>query len=483
MSTETEVLPLEKTDEIVPYQVFALCMQTEGAIDHFRQHLPVKMMQRYGKGHTDFYKAILDFGNKTGAQQADPVAFRSWLQNETLVFDALGGKDGLDAYLQEINKQELSKPSTLTSLIKYRNSRREQAEAIKELDSLFDDSRVFTDESAIRIDHLVEKIRGLNQGIADPLATIYDGKRMALDAEGLWNLPDFLPTQFRSLNAALGYDEETGGFVKESVNAILAASGLGKSTLAKTFTLQWLEAGNRVLYINYEEARAHWERILFTQITKQNIYKSKEVSAIDRKHHTQLFRDKMQTWGERLLVKHDPETPFYEDMESWVREVAYKHGAPDVLVIDTIQSMFLKAGAGLPRWGQYEQMMVRLEKLAKDLHCVIIITAQENSNRMKERREVVQQSDIGGSLAIAQKSSIALFITEAKLSTGDDSQDDRIMQLQIPKNRITGTVAMMSPPLVRYNDDYKLYEEYTSVSSGAYETGELDFPEDGGFIG
>ncbi|MCA1806493.1 MAG: AAA family ATPase [Actinobacteria bacterium] len=474
----------EKQDRnLLSYQVFALCMKEDGAVDHFRNNLPMEVVASEGKGHGDFYRAILHFVDRTGATQVDPPIFRSWLQNETLLFDALGGEDGLNAYVEEIEKQELPQAQTLVGLMKYRYGRKQQSQCAQELDDLLEDPRTLSEENSERIDYLVARIRDLNQGIVDPLATIYDGERMAADAESLWNLPDFLPTQFRSLNSALGYDEEKGGFMKESVNSILAASGLGKSTLARTFTLNWLEDGHRVLYINYEEARPHWERILFTQITKQNVYKGDGLTATEKKHFTQIFKDKMKTWGDRLLVKHDPETPYYEDMEAWVREVAYKHGAPDVLVIDTIQSMFLKSGSGLPRWGQYEQMMVRLEKLAKDIHCVIIITAQENSNRMKEKREVVQQSDIGGSLAIAQKSSVTIFITEAKLATGDDSQDERIMQLQIPKNRITGTTYKMNPPMVRYNDDHKIYEEYEPVDGGAYSTNEVDFPEDGGFLG
>jgi hypothetical protein len=110
-------------------------------------------------------------------------------------------------------------------------------------------------------------------------------------------------------------------------------------------------------------------------------------------------------------------------------------------------------------------MMVRLEKIARDMNCVLIITAQENSNRMKEKREIVMQSDTGGSLAIQQKCAVTIFITEKKLVSGDDSEDENIMQLQIPKNRITGSTFSYEPPLVRYVDSRKSYEEYEIVSN------------------
>jgi hypothetical protein len=107
------------------------------------------------------------------------------------------------------------------------------------------------------------------------------------------------------------------------------------------------------------------------------------------------------------------------------------------------------------------------------MNCVVIITAQENSNRMKEKREVVQQSDTGGSLAIQQKCAVTIFITQKKLISGDDSEDDNIMQLQIPKNRITGSSFLYNPPLVRYVDSRKVYEEYEPVTENDYDTSSL----------
>jgi replicative DNA helicase len=174
------------------------------------------------------------------------------------------------------------------------------------------------------------------------------------------------------------------------------------------------------------------------------------------------------------MVRHDPETPYFEDLERWLRDImGHNAKLPDVIVIDTIQSMFTRGGKGKPRWGEFEEMMVRLEKLARDMNCAFIITAQENSNRMKEKREVVQQSDTGGSLAIQQKCAVTIFITDKKLASGDESEEDYVMQLQIPKNRITGSTFVYDPPLVRYNDTTKSYEDYEVVTNDTYSTSSL----------
>ena len=54
------------------------------------------------------------------------------------------------------------------------------------------------------------------------------------------------------------------------------------------------------------------------------------------------------------------------------------------------------------------------------------------------------------------------------------------MQLQIPKNRITGSTFMYDPPLVRYNDAKKIYEDYEVVSEESYvESTELQDLLDG----
>lgn len=452
------------------FQVFALSMQQEGAIPYFMEHLSTETLKGAGRGYSDFYGAIRDFYSKTGADPVDPIAFRSWLQTETKLYEALGGEDTVDIYLEKIEATPLSTPEAVTGLLRYRHNKKKQIETTEELKEAVNELD-HSDAYIERVNGLADRIRQLNQNGVDPLKSVFDGNRIATEAPGLWDLPNFLPTPFKSLNRAMGYSDHSG-FMKGAVHAILAASGKGKSTFAKNLMNHWVEEGRTVLYINYEEARTHWERILFTQITKQNVYKGAELTPVEKKHYTRIFQDKMREWDGRFLVKHDPDTPYYEDMEIWVRDVASRNGPPDVIIIDTIQSMFLKGtGKSLPRWGQYEEMMVRLEKLAKDLDASVIITAQENSNRMKEKREVVQQSDIGGSLAIAQKSSITIFITDAKTESGDDSIDESVMQLQIPKNRITGVAFMMDPPLVKYNDESKSYVELDLPPIARYESG------------
>lgn len=454
MGTETVVE--EKAKEIesefpLEYSVLALALKQAGAITYFRDNLPPEAMGINGKGHRQMYEAMLTFANTTRSDIVDEASFRTWLQSSD-IYEALGGKYGVDQYFKDVKLAEGKDPKSVANTIKRAANFALQGYLSNKLSDAIESG------DPDKIQHIVSQISRIAID-TDEYKLPSTGSDIAERADRLWELPDFLPTPFKSLNKALGYSEKAG-MVKGAIYSILAASGKGKSTFAKTLMNHWMSKGHKVLFINYEEAQEIWERVLFTQITKQNVYKSEEVDMERRHKLTKKFVNQLKEWGDNFLVEHNMPSTFYEDMENYIKSVASRTGSPDVIIIDTLQSVYLKTQSGLPRWGQFEFMMTRLEILAKDLDCVILLTAQENNNRIKERREVVEQSDAGGSVAIVQKSSATIFITPSQLDIDDEAYEENIMQLQIPKNRITGTTFKMDPPLVRYNDDIKTYEPY-----------------------
>ena len=190
----------------------------------------------------------------------------------------------------------------------------------------------------------------------------------------------------------------------------------------------------------------------------------------------------MHDWGSRFMVRHDPDSLYYEDLEAWLRDL-YNHEEdkrPDIVVIDTIQSLFTKSG-GKARWGEFEQIMVSLEKLCKDMNAVFILTAQQNSNALRENRVEINQSDIGGGVTIVQKSSVVMVLMPRKTDIDIDSFSSDaatpIMEVHMPKNRITGVKTGQNPPLIEYNDDLKLYGDYQLSKDLKQETFLNDFGE------
>ena len=478
---EQDIVEEVVKDFPVEYQVFALCLRSEGSVSYFDTHLPEDIVGTiHGQtGINEFYKAILSYHHTTKLDIVDPVAFKVWLDSETDIYSALGGASGVDMMMEILMSMNLSTADSITKIIKHKANKRRQLDYLQELQILITQKGEKNTKDLARIAQITSEIKDLEGELNyNPLDSVTTANDISKRAEDLLEIPNFLPTQYKSLNRAMGYTDD-GGFFKGAVHAIIAPSGKGKSTFAKCLVNNWADQGYRVLFVNFEEAISHWERVLMTQIIGKNVYKEAiNWSPEDKYKNLKVFKDKLEEWGDRFMVRHDPETPYFEDLERWLRDITGNNDRlPDVVVIDTIQSMFTRGGKGKPRWGEFEEMMVRLEKLARDMNCVLIITAQENSNRMKEKREVVQQSDTGGSLAIQQKCAVTIFITEKKLMSGDDSEDDNIMQLQIPKNRITGSTFVYDSPLVRYVDEKKTYEEYEAITEKHYNR-DVDFDVD-----
>lgn len=475
---------MENEEIIFDYQVLAACFRIPGAVTRFINELnPSDVGEVHGIiGIYEFYKSIVLFHTKTGLDPIDPVAFRSWLQTESDIFDALGGATGVDSFMATLYELELSSLDSIIKLVEFRARKRRQLNKVQELKSLISSKGQLDDHALSKIKSLTEQINELEQDLDyNPLSSVRTANDIIDSVDELWDVPPFLKTQFVDLNKALGYTEE-GGFFRGGIHSVVALSGMGKSTFVKCLCNNWLDQGYTVLFINFEEAQSHWERTLMTQIIEKNVYaESKNLTSDLLAKYTEIFKAKLREWGDRLMVRHDPDTLFFEDLEIWLRDIL-GNGArkPDIVVIDTIQSMFVKSG-GKARWGEFEQIMVRLEKLAKDMDAVFIITAQQNINSVKEKREVINQSDMGGSVTITQKSTIAMFLTPLKSTKNDETINENLMQIQIPKNRITGTVFSNDPPVIAYIDSIKSYIPWDKSEDSRYDTSyvEEDFFDGG----
>lgn len=454
---------VETKEEPFEFQLLSLAMRERGAINKFVSDLkPEDVGFVHGqRGVYEIYQSMVNYHDKTGLDIVDPIAFKSWLQTETDIYDALGGFDGVDKFVDHLLEIPTCAQDAAVEVIKFRAKKRRQLDKAQELLQIIAKKSEHSIDDLDKIQSITEQIKELQSDLNyDPLESVTTAYDIADHIDELWEIPPFLPTQFKNLNLAMGYSEEKGGFLRGGVHAIIAISGQGKSILSRSLCNHWLDTGYRILYINFEEPRDHWERTLMTQLTEVNVYSQAEhLNSVEMGKLSEKFKQKLMTWGDRLMVRHDPDSLFFEDLDKWLRDIIGNERKPDVVVIDTIQSMFTKSG-GKARWGEFEQIMVRLEQLAKDMDAVFIITSQQNNNALREKREVMNQSDVGGSVTIAQKATVTLILTPLKVATGDESLNENLMQVQMPKNRITGQAFSDSPPVIKYVDGLKSYVPY-----------------------
>lgn len=476
------MLESESREDPFEFQVLSLAMRQPGAIIRLKAELnPHDVGLVHGQpGIYEIYQSMLNYHDKTGLDVVDPIAFKSWLQTETEIYDALGGFEGVDKFVEHILQIETCALDAAIEVVKFRAKKRRQLDKAQELMQIIAKKSDHSIDDLDKIESLTKQIKELQSDLKyDPLEMVDTAYTIIDHVDQLWDIPPFLPTQFKNLNKAMGYSEEKGGFLRGGVHAVIAISGQGKSIFSRSVCNYWLDNGYRILYINFEEPRDHWERTLMTQVTEINVYEQAEkMTSVEMSRMSDKFRAKLMEWGDRLMVRHDPDSLFFEDLDKWLRDIIGNDRKPDVVVIDTIQSMFTKSG-GKARWGEFEQIMVRLEKLAKDMDAVFIITSQQNNNALKEKREVMNQSDIGGSVTIAQKATVTLILTALKLATGNDSLSENLMQVQMPKNRITGTAFNDTPPVIKYVDSIKSYVPYEmDQEDDRYATGFVEMVDD-----
>ena len=108
MTTETNENIKDNTP--LEYQIFALSLREKGAIEYFNENLPEDIVGSiHGeKGINEFYVALLSFYGATQLDVVDPIAFKSWLETDTDIYDALGGNPGINVMIDLLMGLELS---------------------------------------------------------------------------------------------------------------------------------------------------------------------------------------------------------------------------------------------------------------------------------------------------------------------------------------------------------------------------------------
>ena len=163
--SESENSPLE-------YQAFALCLKEHGAIAFFNDNLPTDIVGLiHGeKGTHEFYEALLSFYRATNLDVVDSIAFKSWLETDTDIYDALGGNPGINVMVDLLMGLELSTKESVGELVKHKANKRKQINYLHELQLILtqkgqkteeDIAKVILNRDPTQLDYYIDKVKNM----------------------------------------------------------------------------------------------------------------------------------------------------------------------------------------------------------------------------------------------------------------------------------------------------------------------------------
>jgi replicative DNA helicase len=430
-------------------RVIAHCLYTEGASsgifssglksEHFslaaNRCIMQAMFDCWEKGKNPSVVSITDLIN--------------YIREDTDYYEAVGG-DQLKDRLVSLASMELGSWQQDSRRVQELYHQRELASGLQIAASI-----AAQQGNEAQLSELMNRINQIQQAMEgnDPLVGVTSVDDLLLDLETIEEMPDFIPTRYPGLNRSIGYDPVRGGLVRGAVHSIIGAPGSGKSTFTISLLVGFLQAGKTVAYANYEIAKFIWDKFFFANCTGCNPFRIREYPEGFFTGSKENFQKLLESWRGRLFVKHSHDTLFYEDIENWVKDLC-REVSVDVLIVDTLQSLEVFGRKTNQRWQIYEYIMMRLERLAIEQNIAIIITGQENVNRMREGREEASMADTGGSISIEQKSAVVMHLIIPQ------TEDVDTVEIQITKNRVVGTSMTQRPVQFIYDDHYKGHREY-----------------------
>lgn len=126
---------IERKEEPFEFQLLALSMRHPGAVNLFVKEVnPHDVGLIHGQpGIYEIYRSMVDYHSKTGLDLVDPIAFKSWLQTETDIYDALGGFEGVDKFVDHLLEIDTCTPESAIEVVRYRGKKRRQLDKAQEL--------------------------------------------------------------------------------------------------------------------------------------------------------------------------------------------------------------------------------------------------------------------------------------------------------------------------------------------------------------
>lgn len=255
---------------------------------------------------------------------------------------------------------------------------------------------------------------------------------LVLDAvEHLNSKPDFVPSQWGSLNEFLG------GFRPGALYIVGARPAVGKSVVAVNMAFQ-LAAEGAVSFHSLEMSKREILNRLFASVCEVSM------DHLERRELTEVDWQRIATKKaelDRPIAIADKSGQTLTDVRAFARQVGKKHRL-GAIVVDYLQLM-QDTERGRSRYESVTAISNGLKILARDLEVPVIALAQLNRAIEGRKDSAPGLSDLRDSGAIEQDADVVILLNRERAMT--DGEDERTkMVLHIAKNRHgkTGHVAL-----------------------------------------
>ncbi len=238
-----------------------------------------------------------------------------------------------------------------------------------------------------------------------------------------------MPTIFKQLNQCFG------GFIRQQIILIIAATGQMKTVFAWNMILKQLLAGKKIFVYDYEMPdkylifrliAMHYKIPLdWIQSGKHHTYPTNKITDNERDQCQKAISEMYELVLENLTIR----SPALIDQI----EIDIRNNRPDIVLIDTIQAACKKnpKPSGVTNADHITDICGRLNGVAQATNCAMIWTAQVN--RATDGR-IPSESDIKESGGIADNAAIIIGVRD-RSKVSQKPEDKKVFDVNVCKNR------------------------------------------------
>ena len=234
-----------------------------------------------------------------------------------------------------------------------------------------------------------------------------------------------LPTSFRYIDRALG-----GGIERGSLAILAANTGMGKTTLATQWALDWARMGKRVGILSFEMAGT---ALVTRTVAAQSSVPTLSVGDTLRGQTADLERVMEATGAQsELPIVVDTKMRDIRGIEGWIRRERRQTGL-DCVIVDHMQ--LLPMSDNQHRVSQMDALAISLKRTALELNMVVLAISQPNRAGLNSNGGRLTVSALRDSHGIGANADVVLAMYEPERR--GDSKDDRRQKIELhfAKNR------------------------------------------------